>query len=101
MNYWYLGVGGTHVQMFTDFWGNWVTADGQPLEVDDGGQVLDEDGNWLGLLYGDAKDFAEDTRDQLLDIPGDALNTFAKAAPVTLAVAGLIVIWYFSPWLKR
>ena len=95
MDYWYLGVGGTHVQMFNDFWGNWVTADGEEINVDNAGNVTTENGDWLGTVYGDTGAFLSDTRDQLLAIPGDALNRAAVTIPVTIAVTGLIVVWYF------
>ena len=95
MDYWYLGVGGSHVRMVQDAWGYWTNDEGQPVNVDNAGNVTDESGNWLGTIYGDTTNFLSETRDQLLDIPADALNRAAITIPVTIAVTGLIVVWYF------
>ncbi len=95
MNYWYLGAAGTQVQMFTDIWGNWVTAEGDEVNVDNAGNVTTESGDWLGTVYGDSVSFLEETRDQLISIPADSLNRAAVTIPITIAVSGLAILWYF------
>ncbi len=95
MDYWYLGVLGNQLQLFVDSWGNFVTPDGDVVNVDNAGNITDDQGNWVGTLYGDTSNFLEETRDGLLAIPSDALNRAAVTIPVTIAVTGLIIVWYF------